>query len=191
MRRHARHGQRRLLLGQPLGQLSTRPVGIRHDAEDRIQVGAHRIQELRAVGLRALKGGFMAQHLGRHGVVELQRRDEPEAAVRAPIPGKSVLVEIDRGLLVLNENPPGAPGVEIRFGPRVAVGGRAIVRMRDAEDQAHDVVRRALIEPRLILRGEDVVGRRDQAPEIAREAEVIPKRAKRLDGDHGRTRGRR
>jgi hypothetical protein len=158
-------------------------IAVEHEA--RAQVGPGRPEQLQPVFLGSRQGPLVRKDDAlREGDEPYQR--EKSAPLRGGARGltgraKRLVIAVECGLVVANEDPLGAPAREDVRGIRV-LG----VPFPFREDEPHDIVRVPGGELGPLRRRDDVVGRCDHGPEACLQArEVVAERGQGCDFGHG------
>ena len=158
--------------------------GVGIEAEDGTEIETGRVVEGQAVGLGAGEGLFVGVDLALADRLEANPRQESLARVLFAVDFEGLVVDIERRVVVLAENPLAQPVLEEPGGPRVAVDRAAVARLIAVELQADDVVRAGLVEPVLQGRVDHVVRRRNHVGQGADACDVVTDTAKGMHVRH-------
>ena len=161
----------------------SRRIGV--EREDRAEVAATRLQELIAVILRRGAGVLVGEDTAGAEFLQLDQREKaahrPHSTRAQPVLSR---VRVDRRASVPPEDPVAQPRIQVPLSAGVAVVLRAVARMLPAEFQPDDVAGMPVVERRLLVRSDHIVGRRYRGRNVAHLGRIIQNAAKRKDFRH-------
>ena len=163
-----------------LGQRrSDPPVAVGHKRHQRRDVRAHAVAQRGAGGPRAGHRPLVRQHVSPLPGREVDGGEERQPRARLPVQREVVLVQIERGR-VLQEHALAAPVCKApRGGGDLLCAGRSL--------DVSDLVRTGRLQPRGLLRVDDVVGRPQHRAPIGQTRRVVAQRGEGVDDSHARS----
>ena len=166
------------------------PFVVAIEGEDRADVGAQVAQELESVLLRGGPGLLVRSDDAGRPRLEPQPGDQGRPPASVPFVLEFLDVGIEGRAFLLDQHPGCAPVAQGSGGPRIAVLRGSLVWAVLRQLQPDDVVGAALVQRRLLVGVDDIVGGRQGRGEVGDDVGPVAQAAKGAQVSHGRARGR-